>query len=606
MGNIPKNQPKKEPGTFNSHTASSTDENLRHLAFDNAAQANIIITVSTGKIVIANNAASKLLGYSKNELITKDKAAIFDINESSFIKMLKQRTAKGKSTALVTAIRKNGKSFPCEIISAVFMDKDGIEKAITTITDRSQSIARQKNIDTKKEKIVADNIVLAKSKQKEIDVKKEKTVADNIMLAKSKQKIVDTKKEKIVAADIILAQGKSDARLAENNEWIKYIAKTSYDVMWDWDIATGEIYVGDSVEEVFGYEVQNNTVNFTNFIDCLIAEEKDIVEKKLMKTLASGNKSWDESFMFKRNDGSVASTTSRASIVRDEQGKAIRLIGAIHDISKVYELENKLEKQKSIQKEDSEKFSLPANLSCDVVWDWNLLTNEIFIGEGFEECFGYTMQNNKGNIADWSNHLHPDDKEVVKKGLDFAIESASAKWQHAYRYIRKDGSIAKVFNKANIFRSLDGKAFRMIGVMRDVTEQKENNVAGLTSINKKKSILIEKTKNVIVDLVHYSDVQLQINYSEYLSKKLHYDYTYLANLFSEVEGITIQKFIISQKIERVKVLLIDHDLNLTEIALKLHYSSVAHLSNQFKKVTGFTPSHFQQLKQKRFSTPENV
>ncbi len=227
MGNNPKNQPKKKPGTFNKYEALSTDENLRHLAFDNAAQANIIITVSTGQILIANNAASKLLGYPKNELITKNRAAIFDINESSFKKMLRQRTAKGQSKALVTAIRKNGKPFPCEITSAVFMDKDGIEKAITTITDRSQSIARQKNIDVKKERIVADNIVIAKSKQKEIDVKKEKTVADNISLAKSKQQIVDTKKEKIVAADIMLAQNKSDARLAENNEWIKYIAKTS-------------------------------------------------------------------------------------------------------------------------------------------------------------------------------------------------------------------------------------------------------------------------------------------------------------------------------------------------------------------------------------------
>ncbi len=350
MGNIPKNQPKKKPGIFNKYTALSADENLRHLAFDNAAQANIIITVSTGKILIANNAASKLLGYSKNELITKDRAAIFDINESSFKKMLKQRTAKGQSTALVTAIKKNGKPFPCEITSAVFMDEDGIEKAITTISDRSQSIVRQKNIDTKKEKIVADNIVLAKSKQKEIDVKKEKTVAENIILAKSKQKIVDTKKEKIVAANIIVAQGKADARLAENNEWIKYIAKTSYDVMWDWDIASGEIYVGDSVEEVFGYRVQNNTVNFKNFIGCLLPEEKDTVEKKLLKTLSSVDKSWNDAFMFKRYDGSVATTTSRASIVRDEHGKAIRLIGAIHDISKLQELENKLEEQTTIQK----------------------------------------------------------------------------------------------------------------------------------------------------------------------------------------------------------------------------------------------------------------
>ena len=93
--------------------------------------------------------------------------------------------------------------------------------------------------------------------------------------------------------------------------------------MWDWDIATGEIYVGDSIEEVFGYKVQNNTVNFRDFRRCLLPEEKNTVEKKLLKTLASGKKSWNDSYMFKRHDGSVAFTTSRASIVRDEKGKAI-------------------------------------------------------------------------------------------------------------------------------------------------------------------------------------------------------------------------------------------------------------------------------------------
>ena len=87
-----------------------------------------------------------------------------------------------------------------------------------------------------------------------------------------------------MAGNIILAQAKSDARLAENNEWIKYIAKTSYDVMWDWDIATGEIYVGDSIEEVFGYKVQNNTVNFTDFSRCLLPEEKELLKKIIENT----------------------------------------------------------------------------------------------------------------------------------------------------------------------------------------------------------------------------------------------------------------------------------------------------------------------------------
>ena len=130
--------------------------------------------------------------------------------------------------------------------------------------------------------------------------------------------------------------------------------------------------------------------------------------------------------------------------------------------------------------------------------------------------------------------------------------------------------------------------------------------SGLELMDDKKSVLIQKIKNVIVELVHYSDEPLTIKFSEYLSQKLQHDYTYLANLFSEVQGTTIEKFFIAHKIERVKELLVYNELNLTEIAYQMHYSSVAHLSAQFKKVTGLTPSYFKQLKEKRRNMLENM
>lgn len=122
--------------------------------------------------------------------------------------------------------------------------------------------------------------------------------------------------------------------------------------------------------------------------------------------------------------------------------------------------------------------------------------------------------------------------------------------------------------------------------------------SGLELMDDKKSVLIERIKKVIVELVHYSEEPLAINLSDHLSKELNHNYTYLANLFSEVQGTTIEKFFIAHKIERVKELLVYDELNLTEIAYLMHYSSVAHLSAQFKKITGLTPSHFKQLKQK--------
>lgn len=130
--------------------------------------------------------------------------------------------------------------------------------------------------------------------------------------------------------------------------------------------------------------------------------------------------------------------------------------------------------------------------------------------------------------------------------------------------------------------------------------------SGLHLMDDKRSILVEKIKSAIIELVHYSEEQIKMNLSEYLSEKLNYDYTYLANLFSEVKGINIEKFYLTHKIERVKELIVYDELNLTEIAFKMHYSSVAHLSNQFKKFTGLTPSHFKKLKNKRRGTLEDV
>ncbi|MFD2146195.1 helix-turn-helix domain-containing protein [Mucilaginibacter antarcticus] len=122
---------------------------------------------------------------------------------------------------------------------------------------------------------------------------------------------------------------------------------------------------------------------------------------------------------------------------------------------------------------------------------------------------------------------------------------------------------------------------------------------GLELLDDKKSILIEKIKKVIVELIHYAEEPTKVNFSDYLSEKLNYDYTYMANLFSEVVGINIEHYVIMHKIERVKELLVYDELSLTEIADKLHYSSVAHLSNQFKKITGLTPSHFKKFKENR-------
>jgi AraC-like DNA-binding protein len=151
-----------------------------------------------------------------------------------------------------------------------------------------------------------------------------------------------------------------------------------------------------------------------------------------------------------------------------------------------------------------------------------------------------------------------------------------------------------------------------VEIMEDLTADQLDQLrealfaSGLELMDDKRAILIERIKNVIIEMVHDSNDMIKVNHSDYISAKLGMDYTYLSNIFSEVKGITIQQYIITHKIEKVKELIMYDELNLSEIAYQLHYSSVAHLSNQFKKVTGLTPSHFKNLKHKRRSPIEDI
>ncbi len=151
-----------------------------------------------------------------------------------------------------------------------------------------------------------------------------------------------------------------------------------------------------------------------------------------------------------------------------------------------------------------------------------------------------------------------------------------------------------------------------VEIMETLLDGKLNEVkaellrSGLELMDDKKAMLIEKITNVITEMLHYSDERPKTNYSDYISEKLNHDYTYLANIFSEVKGISIQQFIILHKIEMAKELILYDELNLTEISYRLHYSSVAHLSNQFKKITGLSPSAFKLLKDKRRTPLEEI
>ena len=338
-----KNQ--KQPAISMKPTAAAKGKTLRYLAFENTAQANIISTVSTGKIIIVNSAACKLLGYSKRELLTKNRAAIFDINESNFKKMLKQRTAEGKSAAVVIAINKNGKPLPCAITSAVFMDADGIEKSITSIADLSKSILNQINIDTKKERTVAGNIVLAKSKQKKIDSKKEKIVAKNIIQAqeKSEARLAEKNEQAIELEEKLELEIASNVRLfTEYKESFKLIFNSSSDVLYDSDLVTNKVIISDAYQKDFGYEITSNMTPAADWLSHIYPADKEAVFTDYLRMLASEEAEWKYSYRFLRADDSVANVLSSAIVLRNADGKAYRMIGYMQDMSKQRRLEERL------------------------------------------------------------------------------------------------------------------------------------------------------------------------------------------------------------------------------------------------------------------------
>lgn len=462
---------------------------LHQQAFENAAQANIIFEIKTGKVIVANIAACRLLGYSAKEILSKRRSAIFADQENAFKKMLVRRKVSGQAIAQVNAILKTGEHFPCEISSAIFKDVQGRNTSITIITDLRCTIATQKKVDSKKEKIVKNNTLKALEK--------------------------------------------SDLFIEQSNQWLRYFGETSYDVMWDWDISTGKIYVGHSIEDVFGYKINDDTIDYNIFDKYLLPAERNRVKNKIQKTLSSRKKSWEDSFLIRRNDGVMASTISRACIIRDENGLAIRLVGATQDVSKVLALEKNLHDQGILHKEEGEKFKLTTKLSFDVIWDWNIVNNDLFIGEGFKDLFGYTIKKNKGNmIKDWVNYIHSDDKAGITKELAATIKSKAMHWKHAYRIMRADGTIAKVYVRASIMRSADGRAYRMIGAVQDLTRQKDleeqldievkkNNTHSLHTYEENFKLIFNSSSDIFYDVdLHTNTIVLSDAYEKNLGYKV--------------------------------------------------------------------------------------
>ncbi|MDO6431126.1 PAS domain S-box protein [Flavitalea sp. BT771] len=299
---------KKKKSALTNRETTFIPDPLLQKAFENSLQANIISLVADGRIIRANRAACRLLGYSKKELLTRKRKDIFQFSEESYKLMLRQRTQEGSAKADLSIIRKGGKLWPCEITSVVFKDAKGIRNSITSIVDRRGRLSIQKKIDVANERSIASNIVIA--------------------------------------------QSKSDTTQAENNDWIRSIGKTTYDVTWDWDIAARQISFGRSYENVFGHKLPEAKVSFEEWMAFFQKEEREMMQKKIRKVFESEKKTWEDSFQFMCPDGRISNVIIRSIIIRNSDGNAIRMIGVIHDISKTQKLEEILEWELRVKKNE--------------------------------------------------------------------------------------------------------------------------------------------------------------------------------------------------------------------------------------------------------------
>jgi len=363
--------------------SSSGKNNLELLAFDHAPLANIIFNVGSGQIIMANKAATKLLGYTKKTLLNKNKSAFFSIPKQILNSMLKQQASLQKPLMLVLEVNRRGNPIPCEINFSVFKDANGVEQMIASLEDMSQIMQNQLNIDTKKDKIVSDNISLARLKQKDIDTENKQIVEKNIKLAKSKQAVIDSKNKETVARDIDMAKSKQknldtknkkifddnieEAKVKSAAEKLEYenigrskmlkeiedhfmlIFQSSSDVFIDTDLITKQVMTNVAFEHEFGYQGTSQMKTLDDWAMHIHPGDKEMLLKDFQRMLASSEIEWKIAYRFLRADGSIANVLSSRIILRNKDNSPYRMIGSLQDISKEKVLEERLQQEISLK-----------------------------------------------------------------------------------------------------------------------------------------------------------------------------------------------------------------------------------------------------------------
>jgi PAS domain S-box-containing protein len=438
------------------------DQNLSLLktmkmVFDKAPYANIL-TDANCKILEINSAALKMFGYTLEEITSIKSRCLFETTDDCFEYYLKERKAHGCINGESTGLTKDGKTFRCQLSSVNFVTEQGEERAISTIVDTSQSVSELNYSDTEKMQHPLEQLI----------------------------------KEKL----------KAEKLAAENNERIKHIFNASLEVLFDYNVVTGIISVSDGFEKEFGYKISDNMTFKDDWLSHIHPEDIDNVRAYFNTISASGETKWNIKYRFVSANGSVAEVVSKANIMRDEDGKPIRMIGSIQNLTKEKLLEE------TLRKKNNEKLRETFNSSPDVLWDLDVATDELIVNDAYKNLFGHTISG-KFNLQDWVNYMHCDYKEAAQKQFNHFIESSESKWKFYYKYLRADGSVADVITHITVIRNDEGKPVRFMGTTHDVSKQKELEEL----LDSERKLKENQIAAAIIDAQEYERVEL--------SKELH-------------------------------------------------------------------------------------
>ena len=368
---------------------------------DNSIAAIFVGSPESGQIFFSNPTASKIFGYTEDEFLNLNRAILF-VNDQALKNALEERKATGKVNSRLTAIKKNGETFPCETTSIIFRDTDGQLKSASTL----------------------------------IDVSEKKAAEDE---------------------------------LKRSSERFKLATRASFDAIWDADLISQTINWGEGFETLFGYKAGNYFTHANIWEENIHPEDKDRVINDLKKVLYNqpDRNYWFDEYRFIKADGTVADVLDRGIILRDENGKAIRIVGAMQDISEL-----KLKEKELIK--INNRFSIASKATSDIIWEWDFETNYVEWAANFTLIMGHPLPPDSKLPIDFCySNFHPDDRQRVSESLEKAIDDPTQlKWVNEFRYRRADNTYAYVIDRAYILRDTGKKAFCMIGAMQDISQLK--------------------------------------------------------------------------------------------------------------------------------------